>query len=75
MKIRLKDETPKQKSHYSMPKPLHQEVEHYVEDLLNQIIIKLFITSSSSKGKRWVNQVVLRPQSFKQQDLEFKNIT
>ena len=26
MKIRLKDETPVQKSYYSMPKPLHQEV-------------------------------------------------
>ena len=36
MKIRLKDETPVQKSYYSMPKPLHQEVKHYVEDLLNK---------------------------------------
>ena len=44
MKIRLKDETPVQKSYYSMPKPLHQEVKHYVEDLLN----KGWITKSSS---------------------------
>ena len=36
MKIRLKGETPLQKSYYSMPKPLHQEVKHYVEDLLNK---------------------------------------
>ena len=44
MKIHLKDETPVQKSYYSMPKPLHQEVKHYVEDLLN----KGWITKSSS---------------------------
>ena len=44
MKIRLKDETPVQKSYYSMPKPLHQEAKHYVEDLLN----KRWITKSSS---------------------------
>ena len=43
MKIRLKDETPVQKSYYFMPKPLHQEVKH-VEDLLN----KGWITKSSS---------------------------
>ena len=36
MKIRLKHETPVQKSYYPMPKPLHQEVKHYVEDLLNK---------------------------------------
>ena len=35
MKIRLKHETPVQKSYHSMPKPLHQEVKH-VEDLLNK---------------------------------------
>ena len=35
-KIRLKEETPVQKSYYSMPKPLHQEVKHYVEDFLNK---------------------------------------
>ena len=28
MKIRLKDQTPVQKSYYSMPKPLHQEVKY-----------------------------------------------
>ena len=32
MKIRLKDETQVQKSYYSMSKPLHQEVKHYVDD-------------------------------------------
>ena len=31
MKMRLKGETLVQKSYYSMPKPLHQEVKH-VED-------------------------------------------
>ena len=36
MKINLKDKTPVQKSHYSMPKPLHQKVKTYVEDLLNK---------------------------------------
>ena len=44
MKLRLKDEKPVQKSYYSMPKPLHQEVKHFVEDLLN----KGWITKSSS---------------------------
>ena len=44
MKIHLKDETPVQKSYYSMLKSLHQEVKHYVEDLLN----KGWITKSSS---------------------------
>ena len=44
MKIHLKDETPVQKSYYSMPKPLHQGVKHYVEDLLK----KGWITKSSS---------------------------
>ena len=43
MKIRLKGETPLQKSYYSMPKPLHQEVKH-IEDLLN----KGWIAKSSS---------------------------
>ena len=32
MKMRLKGETLVQKSYYSMSKPLHQEVKHYVED-------------------------------------------
>ena len=73
MKIRLKDQTPIQKSYYSMPKLLHQEVEYYVEDLLN----KGWITKSSSnylsqvvavRKKRWLAQVVLRLQSFKQKD-------
>ena len=44
MKIRLKDETPVQKSYYSMPKPLYEEVKHYVEDYLN----KGWITKSNS---------------------------
>ena len=44
MKIRLKDEIPVRKSYYFMPKPMHQEVKHFVEDLLN----KGWITKSSS---------------------------
>ena len=44
MKICLKDEAPVQKSYYFMLKPLHQEVKHYVEDLLK----KGWITKSSS---------------------------
>ena len=44
MKIRLKGETPLKKSYYSMPKLLHQEGKHYVEDLLN----KGWMTKSSS---------------------------
>ena len=44
MKISLKDETPVQKSDYSIPNPLHQEVKHYVENLFN----KGRITKSSS---------------------------
>ena len=32
MKMRLKGETLVQKSYYFMPKLLHQEVKHYVED-------------------------------------------
>ena len=36
MKIQLKDQTPVQKTYYSMPKPLHLEVKHYIEDLLNK---------------------------------------
>ena len=43
MKIRLKDETPVQKFYCSMSKPLHQELNHYVEELLN----KEWITKSS----------------------------
>ena len=73
MTICLKDETPVQKSYYSMLKPLHQEEKHYVEDLLK----KEWITKSSSnysspvvavRKKRWLTQVVLQLQSFKQQD-------
>ena len=57
-------------STYSMPKPLYQEVKHYVEDLLN----KGWITKSSSndsspivavRKKRWLAQVVLRLQNNK----------
>ena len=44
MKIRLKDETPVQKSYYSMAKLLHQDVKNYVEELLN----KRWITKLSS---------------------------
>ena len=44
MKIQLKDQTPAQKTYYSMPKPLHLEVKHYIEDLLN----KGWITKSTS---------------------------
>ena len=36
MKIHLKDEAPAQRSYYSIPKPLHQEVKHYVKELLNK---------------------------------------
>ena len=64
MKIRLKDKTPVQKSYYFMPKSLLQEVKH-VEDLLN----KGWTTKSSSNYLSPVMaQVVLRLQSFKQQD-------
>ena len=35
MKVILKNETPNQKTSYSMHKPLHVEVKNYVEDLLN----------------------------------------
>ena len=44
MKIQLKDQTPVQKTYYSMPKSLHVEVKHYIEDLLN----KGWITKSTS---------------------------
>ena len=44
MKINLKDKVPVQKTYYSMPKPLHQEVKNHVEDLLN----KGWITKSCS---------------------------
>ena len=40
MKIQLKDQTPVQKTYYSMPKPLHPEVKDYIEDLLNKSWIK-----------------------------------
>ena len=44
MKIQLKDQTPVQKTYYSMPKSLHLEIKHYIEDLLN----KGWITKSAS---------------------------
>ena len=44
MKIQLKDQTPIQKTYYSMPKPLHLEVKNYIEHLLN----KGWITKSAS---------------------------
>ena len=61
MKIRLKDETPVQKSYYSMPKPLHQEVKHYVEDLLN----KGWITKSSSNYSSPVVAVMKKDGSLR----------
>ena len=48
MKIQLKDQTPVQKTYYSMPKPLHLEVKHYIEDLLNKGRITKSITKSTS---------------------------
>ena len=36
MKIRLKVEKAFQKSYYCIPKPLHQEVKYYFEDLFNK---------------------------------------
>ena len=72
MKIRLKDETQVQKSYYSMSKPLHQEVKimlrTFQQRMDNQIVIKLFITRSSSKEKTWLSHVVLRLHSLRQQD-------
>ena len=44
MKIQLKDQTHVEKTYYSVPKPLHLEVKHYIEDLLN----KGWITKSAS---------------------------
>ena len=37
MKIQLKDQAPVQKTYYSIPKPLHLEVKHYIEDLLIRV--------------------------------------
>ena len=48
MKIQLKNQTPVQKTYYSMPKPLHLEVKHYIEDLLNKGWITKSITKSTS---------------------------
>ena len=36
MKIQLKNQTPVQKTYYFMLKPLHLEVKHYIEHLLNK---------------------------------------
>ena len=36
LKINLKDDTPVQRSYYSIPKPLYPEVKSYIEDLLNR---------------------------------------
>ena len=44
MDIDLSDGTPVQKNYVSIPRPLNQEVKHYIEDLLN----KQFITKSRS---------------------------
>ena len=43
-KTEIKDETPVEKSYYSMPKPQHQDIKHDVEDILD----KGWITKSSS---------------------------
>ena len=48
MKIRLKDETPVQKSYYSMAKLLHQDVKNYVEELLNKRWIAKLSSNYSS---------------------------
>ena len=45
MKIRLKDDIPCQTTYNSLPRPLYQELKHYVEDLLN----KQWITNSHSE--------------------------
>ena len=44
MDIDLSDSTPFQRNYVSIPRPLYQEVRHYIEDLLN----KQFITKSRS---------------------------
>ena len=44
MDIDLSDSTPVQRNYVSIPRPLYQEVKHYIEDLLN----KQFITKSRS---------------------------
>jgi len=58
MDIDLSDSTPVQRNYVSIPRPLYQEVKHYIEDLLN----KQFITKSRSsysspvvcvRRKRW----------------------
>lgn len=40
MHITLTDQTPVQKMYISVPKPLHQEVKQYLEDLINRGWIK-----------------------------------
>ena len=35
LNLELSDTTPVQKSYFSIPRPLHAEVKHYIEDLLN----------------------------------------
>ena len=48
MRINLKDDTPVQKTYYSMPKPLHTEVKNYIVDLLNKGWIKKSKSSYAS---------------------------
>lgn len=36
MRITLKDQTPVQKTYISVPKPVHQEVKEYLQDLINR---------------------------------------
>ena len=48
MRINLKDDTPVQKTYYSMPKPFHTEVKNYIVDLLNKGWIKKSKSSYAS---------------------------
>ena len=48
MRINLKDQTPVQKTYYSMPKPLHTEIKNYITDMLNKGWIKKSKSSYAS---------------------------
>ena len=61
MKIELKDQAPLQKTRYSIPKPLHMEVKHYIEDLLN----KGWITKSTSHYSSPIVAVQKKDGSFR----------
>ena len=45
IRIKVKDDIPCQSTYHSIPRPLHQELKHYIEDLLN----RKWITSSHSE--------------------------